>query len=361
MTKYAVLGDTHFGCRNDSAAFHDNFAKFYTETFFPYLKEHGIQTIIQTGDLFDRRKFINFASLTRAREYFFDALHEHGLYMITYLGNHDVYYKNTLDVNSPSLLLRDYEESVNLEIITRPTMMKIGSSDTEISVDWFPWICADNEADTKRIVATSDAQICFGHFEFTGFEMDAGNPCLVGMDRNDFKKYEMVISGHFHHRSSDGHVFYVGSPYEMTWADYDDPRGFHIFDTADRSLTFIENPHKMFYKIEYDDTNETIETIDNKDYSEFKNKYVKVVVKKKNSFMLFDRFINNFYEAAPADLGVVEDFTDYKLAESIIEGIDQAEHTHTLLDKYVDTVDMELDKTKMKSVMRQIYNQAQTE
>lgn len=353
--KFAVLGDTHFGCRNDSQAFHDNFAKFYGETFFPMITNMGIRDIIQTGDLFDRRKFINFQSLQRSRDYFFRHLYDQNMHMTTYLGNHDVYFKNTLEINSPRLLLSDYK--CFIDIIDKPTTITMG----DMAIDVFPWICADNEAATRDMIAQSRSQMAFGHFEFTGFEMDAGNPCLIGMDRDLFKKYEMVVSGHFHHRSSDGHVFYVGSPYEMTWADFDDPRGFHVFDTETRSMEFFENPHKMFYKIEYDDTNETIESIDNKDYSEFKNKYVKVVVKTKNSFMLFDRFINNFYEAAPADLGVVEDFTDYKLAESITEGVDQAEHTHTLLDKYVDTVEMPLDKTKMKSVMRQIYNQAQSE
>jgi DNA repair exonuclease SbcCD nuclease subunit len=349
--KYAILGDTHFGIRNDSQYFHDNFAKFYQETFFPILKARGIQQIIQTGDIFDRRKYINFQSLNLSREYFFRNLHDLNMHMIIYIGNHDCYYKNTLSVNSPRLLLSDYRNYIT--IIDEPKTLE--------GMDFFPWICADNDAATKKLIAESKSQIAFGHFELTGFEMDAGVSCIHGMSRDELKKYDMVISGHFHHRSSDGHIFYVGSPYEMTWADFDDPRGFHIFDTETRSLEFIENPHKMFYKVSYDDTNETIDSIDAKDYAEYKNKYVKVVVTKKNSHMLFDRFINNFYENEPADLGVVEDFTDYTTTELVGEGVDQAEHTHVLLDKYVDAVEISLDKTKMKSVMRQIYNKAQND
>lgn len=144
----------------------------------------------------------------------------------------------------------------------------------------------------------------------------------------------------------------------MTWADYDDPRGFHIFDTDTRSLEFIPNPNIMFYKIEYDDTNETIQSIDNKDYAEYKDKYVKIIVKKKNSHMLFDRFMNNFNEASPADLGVVEDFTDYSVETNVLEGVDQADHTHVLMEKYIDAIEMPLDKIKMKTLMRDIYNKA---
>lgn len=355
--KIAVLGDTHFGVRNDSQHFHDNFAKFYTETFFPTLKARGIKEIIQTGDLFDRRKFINFQSLSRAREYFFDALSKNDVFLKTYLGNHDVYYKNTLEINSPSLLLTDYFTRV--EIIDSPTTMILDGT----WIDFFPWICASNDQETKELIARSKSQICFGHFELVGFEMDAGVPCMAGMSRDELKKYDMVVSGHFHHRSTDGHIFYVGSPYEMTWSDFDDPRGFHIFDTDTRSLEFIENPHKMFYKVAYDDTNETVDTIDAKDYAEYKDKYVKVVVKNKSSHMLFDRFINNFYESQPADLGVVEDFTDYTTGADGINSclIDQSDSTHVLVDKYVDSVEMTLDKTKMKNVMRDIYNRAQND
>jgi len=273
--------------------------------------------------------------------------------MITYLGNHDIYYKNTLTLNSPDLLLSAYFHTDHIRVVDKPTTLWE-------EIDIIPWICEENKAKVEAFMANSHSQICFGHFELQGFEMESGIPCDHGMSRDELKQYDTVISGHFHHRSSDGWIFYVGSPYEFTWADYDDPRGFHIFDTETRSLEFIENPYKMFYKIEYDDTNETMETIDAKDYSEYKDKIVKVVVKSRKNDFLFDRFMENFHKATPADLGVVEDFTDYTQAESLMEeGLDQAEHTHILLDKYVESIEMKLDKSKMKNLMRQIYNQAQ--
>ena len=58
--KLVILGDTHFGARGDSLDFHKFFQKFYDEVFFPYLLENDIKIVIQLGDLFDRRKFINF-------------------------------------------------------------------------------------------------------------------------------------------------------------------------------------------------------------------------------------------------------------------------------------------------------------
>jgi DNA repair exonuclease SbcCD nuclease subunit len=350
--KIAVLGDSHFGVRNDSQIFHDYQAKFYSEVFFPYLETHGIKTVIQTGDLFDRRKFVNFNTLALAKSYFFDRF-KGDLELYTYLGNHDVYYKNTLDVNSPELTLGEYTD--NITIIKEPITWTFDG----LAVDLVPWICSGNEAKIKAFMANSKSQVCFGHFEIAGFSMEKGSVCFDGMNRDDLNKYEVVISGHFHHRSTDGHIFYVGSPYEMTWADYDDQRGFHVFDTETRLLDFIPNPFSMFHKVIYDDTKESIESIDDKDYSEYTNRYVKVIVQSKNSLVLFDRFISNFYQAAPADLGIVEDFTEYNTLTDLMDGVDQAQDTLVLLDRYVDSIEVGLDKDKMKAVMRKIYHEAQ--
>jgi DNA repair exonuclease SbcCD nuclease subunit len=354
--KVAIVGDSHFGVRGDSQIFHDHYAKFYKEQFFPYCEENKISHVIQTGDLFDRRKFINFNTLHLCKDYFFDMFEKTGMVLVSYLGNHDVYYKNTLQVNSPELTLREYIDAGHIIIIKKEQELVLGN----VSVDIIPWICQDNERDIKAFIGASKNQICFGHFEIEGFSMEKGSVCYEGMKREDLSKYEMVISGHFHHRSTDGHIFYVGTPYEMTWADWDDPRGFHIFDTDTRELKFIPNPLVMFHKVVYDDTQETITTIDNKDYSEFTNHYVKIIVQKKNSAVLFDRFISNFYQANPADLSVVEDFTEYSsLTDLMADGLDQGDNTSTILDRYVDGIEVGLDKDKMKSTMRKIYNEAQ--
>ena len=107
--RICLLGDTHFGVRNDSKAFHAYYEKFYQQTFFPILEERGVRTIIQLGDLFDRRKYINFLSLTESRRYFFDECAKRGITLHALIGNHDIFWKESLEVNSPELLLKDYD------------------------------------------------------------------------------------------------------------------------------------------------------------------------------------------------------------------------------------------------------------
>lgn len=344
--KMAILGDTHFGMRGDSIAFHNHYRDFYLNTFFPYLVQNGITTIFQLGDLFDRRKYISFQSLALCRRYFFDQLIKNDIQCHTLLGNHDIFFKNTLEVNSPDLLLRDYKDHVIL--YDKPTEW--------MGVDVIPWICKDNELEVLDHIRRSSNQICFGHFELAGYKMDQMSVSHEGMDASVLKKYDLVLSGHYHHKSSDGHIVYVGTPGEMTWLDYNDERGFHIFDTDTRELTFIPNPNKMFYKIKYNDDNLFYNDIVNNDYSYLNGKYLKIVVEKRNNSFLFDTLIDTVTKVAPLEVSVVEDFSE--LTSNVEVDIDQAEDTITILNKYVDGLTLPVESDKIKNVLRDVYSEA---
>lgn len=348
--KICILGDTHFGMRGDSLDFHKYIEKFYTNTFFPYLRQHGITTIVQLGDLFDRRKFINFNSLYLCRKYFFDKLRENNITFITLLGNHDVAFKNTLEVNSSQLLLEGYGN------ITTCDSFDTISFDG-IDIDIIPWICDDNQDEIFEKIKSTKSQICLGHFELDGFEMERGVVCHGGLDKSNLMKYDVVLSGHFHHKSSDGAITYVGTPYEMTWSDYNDPKGFHIFDTETRETEFVQNPYRMFYKLNYDDELEHFsQHYVTFDYSVYEGAYVKVVVKNKLNPFLFDIVIDNLYKAGAADISVVEDFTEVIGGDD--ELIDQAEDTMTILSKYIDNLSLNVENDKLKSLMRELYVEA---
>lgn len=345
-----ILGDCHFGMRADSLEFHNHYRKFYETVFFPFLVKHNIKVIYQLGDLFDRRKYINFNTLYLTKQYFFNLARELGITIHTLIGNHDVYYKNTLDVNSSKLLLEEYE---NLIVHQNPKTVEIDG----IPVDIIPWICSENEKEIADFIRNSTSQICFGHFEIAGFEMDRGNVCHEGLDKKMLRRYDVVLSGHFHHKSSDGHITYVGTPGEMTWADFNDPRGFHIFDTETRNLKFVENPYTIFKKITYDDANQDFNFWKDYDYEQFKNSYVKIVVLNKQNPYLFDTMLDNLYKVSPADISVVEDFTDM-MTDNDPDIVDQAEDTITILNSYIDTLTLNVDSEKLKLLMREFYVEA---
>jgi len=349
--KITIITDQHFGARNDSIHFLDYYERFYRDTFFPTLDEHGIDTVLILGDTFDRRKYINFFTLKRSREMFFDKLYAKGIQVYMLAGNHDTYFKNTNDVNSVDLLLQEYS---NINVISKPTVIDVKNT----NICMVPWVCPENYNDCMDIISNTDADICMGHFEIQGFAMHRGMPSQEGLSRELFRKFDFTFSGHYHHRSSSDGIHYLGNPYELTWQDYNDDRGFHIFDLGTRDLTFIKNPNVMFHRIIYDDKVESITEINNKDLSKYTNTYVKVVVVNKTNPYLFDKFMNNLYNVNPVDITIAEDFTD--LTEGVEDDmVDQAEDTITIINKFVDGIQEEhIDNEKLKTVMRELYVEA---
>jgi DNA repair exonuclease SbcCD nuclease subunit len=348
--KICILGDSHFGARGDSLDFHKYFKKFYDEVLFPYLSANGIKVIFQMGDLFDRRKFINFNTLHLCREYFFDRCQILNIKVHTLLGNHDIAFKNTLDINSTGLLLNEYE---NIEYYDSFETVEFD----DVKIDVVPWICDDNEQEIFNQMKQSTAQICFGHFEIAGFEMDKGNVCDHGLDKKILSKYDIVLSGHFHHKSTDGNITYVGTPYEMTWSDYNDPKGFHIFDTNTREMTFVKNPFTMFNKLTYDDGQTDFEHWKKYDFEILKDSYVKVIVMNKQNPYLFDTVIDSLYKVGVADLSIVEDFSD-TLIDDDSDIVNQAEDTITILSKHIDNLTLDVEPEKLKTLMRELYIEA---
>lgn len=345
----AVLGDTHFGCRNDGVHFSVFFEKFYKEIFFPYLEKHNILHVIQLGDVFDRRKYINFQTLNHCKKYFFEKLNnEYTSWLL--VGNHDAYYKNTNEVNSLDMLLGEYH---NINLITKPIELEL----EDTSVLLLPWICDDNFTATMDTVNSTKAQVVFGHLELTGFEMYKGQLMDHGMDPDLFGKFDMVVSGHYHHKSQAKNITYTGTPYEMTWSDYGDIKGFHIFDTETRELNFISNPFKMFHKLHYDDLNQPVGYVNTWDLTDMAGVYVKVIVRNKTNTMWFDSLIDRLEKSGVADVQVVEDHYHLDL-ESDDDIVSQAEDTLTILRKYVDQIDLTVNKPKLETLLRTLYSEA---
>jgi len=349
--KVALVTDTHFGARSDSLAFDGYFAKFYDEVFFPYLVENDIKTICHLGDIFDRRKYINFNTLKSCKRYFFKQAEDLGIDIHMIPGNHDTYFKNTNDVNSPDLLLGEYN---NITLYQEPTEIMLDRH----KVLYLPWICGENYDRTMAKIAESDAKTCFGHFEFAGYYLLPGMPNLHGMDTDAFSDFELVVSGHFHHRHSRGNITYMGNPYEITWSDYKDPRGFALFDTVKGDLEYVNNPFRIFHKVYYDDSDfEGSNAISNFDFNSVAGGSVKLIVTKKTDFSKFDSFVDKLYASNLIDLKIIEDFSEFE-DEALGEDID-LEDTMTLLKEYVDVVETDLDKQRIKNLLQSLYIEAQ--
>ena len=348
--KIALVTDTHFGARSDSLPFDNFFRKFYNEVFFPTLARERITTVIHLGDCFDRRKYINFNILKNCREYFFNELEQRGMVVHMLAGNHDTYFKNTNEVNSLDLLLNDYN---NIITYAEPDILELDN----FSILMMPWICADNYAECMEAIKHSTAPVLMGHLELAGFVMHKGMASEGGMDPKIFDKFDLVCSGHFHHRSRNKNIQYLGNPYEMTWNDYDDPRGFHILDTTTQELTFIENPYRMFVRYVYDDSKIDPDDID---AAEFSEKMVKLVVANKTDFYKFDRLVDRLYKQNLLELKIIEDFSEFEAEALGDENLD-IEDTMSLLNTFVDSTETDADKSRIKTLLKELYVEAQNQ
>jgi DNA repair exonuclease SbcCD nuclease subunit len=348
MNKYVIVTDTHFGARNDSPHFDESFRRFFTDQFFPYLLEHDIQHVFHLGDVFDRRKYINFNTLASCDQYFFQPMIEHGISMTVIPGNHDVYYKNTNQLNSLDLLLSRYP---NIQLLMEPTLVKVSESERVLMV---PWLTEDNTQKCLAAIRKKKSTFCFGHFEIEGFEMYKGIPCEHGgLKQSLFKNYQITASGHFHHRSAANNIYYLGSPYEMTWADYNDPRGFHVFDADEGEMDFIENEHTIFRKTLYNDVDGIIP-----DPTQFRGKSVKLIVEEKKDVPRYEEFLEALYNNAPVDVQILEDYSDIVQGDGD-EETEIVEDTMTLLEASVDAITTTLDKARIKRLMKLLYIEAQ--
>ena len=348
--KVAIITDTHFGARNDNDNFNEYFYQFYEGVFFPYLQTHNIKTVLHLGDLMDRRKYVSYKTAKDFRERFILPLKHLKVDFHCLVGNHDIYFKNTNDVNSLQELIG--QTSNKFHLYADATEVNIGGLD----ILFMPWINQQNYIYSMGMIDETKAKVCMGHLEIKGFQMHKGQINDHGYDKELFKKFHTVFSGHFHHKSDDGQIYYLGNPYEIYWNDFNDTKGFHVFDTETLELERIVNPLRMYEKVYYDDADKSYA---NEDVSKYAKKFVKLIVINKKDLYQYDRFVDRLMKANAYEVKIIEDFSDMQ-ADSVSDDIVQyAEDTTTLLNKYIDELDIELDKDRLKGIMRGLYNEAQ--
>tara|TARA_R100001015_G_C4608136_1_gene163301 strand:+ start:265 stop:1305 length:1041 start_codon:yes stop_codon:yes gene_type:complete len=339
--KIAVINDTHFGARNDQKEFLDYFFKFFDEVFFPYVQKNDITDVIHLGDFMDRRKFVNFNTLNQVRTRIIQPLEKMGVKLHCVLGNHDTYYRNTNDVNSLVELFSKYE---GFNIIDKPMVLDFEG----MCVGLVPWLTKENSDECVDFIKSCPCPILGGHFELTGYEVIRGVKFDGGIDDSIFRNYEMVMSGHFHGRQSKNNVHYLGTQYQITFSDLGEVKGFHVLDTKDRSLTFIENPNVMFHAVDYNDTG--VHDWRDFDFSKYEGCYVKIMVHRKTQPFLFDLFVDNFYKANVANLTIMEELVE----ESKEEMVDMAKDTVTLIHEEIDSLETD-KKDEIKKLISDLY------
>jgi DNA repair exonuclease SbcCD nuclease subunit len=350
----AIITDLHFGVKGDSEYVLAKQEEFYRDVFFPEIDKRKIRTILNLGDTFDRRKMINFYTLQKARDFFFSEIAKREIQYHAISGNHDVFYTNTNGINSIDLLLGEYG-GFNV-YSNEPVELEFGG----LRVLMCPWLTKDNSEKSLQIIKESTASHLMGHFSIVGFEMIKGSLCDHGLDREIFKSFESVYSGHFHHPSTAGNIKYLGAPYEMNWGDVDGNRGFHILNSKTRKLTFIKNPIKIFHKIDYSESDSkwTLDEIENLEISHLKNAFTRISVKDKKDDLVYAAFVDKINSIGAADVKVIEE--SLSIQSVVDQNITEASDTHDIIMSYISNIEgiEEAKLEKTKKFLSQLYREA---
>lgn len=352
--KIALLNDTHRGLRNASSMFSDHQSKFYSEVFFPYMKDNGITAVLHLGDYFDNRKALNVRCLAEDYEQYIKPCEDLGIANTILVGNHDTFFRNTNHYNSLREVFRNKD---SIRIIEDPTELTYGN----ITICAIPWINSENLDDAMALMGSSTSPVCVGHFEFTGFDMYRGIPARGGFNADALKHFGLVLSGHYHTKSSKGNVTYLGAQFEMNWSDCGDPKGFHVLDTETLKLEFVLNPNTLHEKIKYDDTVTDYRTIPSIDLlNQYKEKFIKVIRVNVSNNVAFDEFISRLSGVGAHEVRVLDPIEQTPIAESDdspVEDIDVSD-TIALIDTYIDDSPDVENKSTVKKIMTSLHRDA---
>lgn len=342
----ALITDLHFDLRGGSQYFLDKYREFFEKQFFPYLKQHNITTVLIGGDTWENRKSITVNALHHAKDMFFDKLLENDITVYSILGNHDVVFKNTNTINSMNFIEDTYS---NFNLVYTNSVLTFD----DVKIGLVSWLTKDNYDNQIDFIKTTDCNYLLGHFEINGFELTKGHYHENGLQQSLFKGFDEVWSGHFHIRNKIGNIQYLGNPFQTNRGDIGYDRGFSVFDTDTKSLTFIKNEYNIYDSIHY---NNDID-ITTFNFNGYTNKIVIVYVYSlmdTNSDLL-NLFIDKLNKVAYKV--EVEETKTLNINNVSIDDIDVKSHTDIIIE-YVDNVlEDTTNLNDVKNIMLERYNE----
>lgn len=340
--KIAIIADTHFGVKNDSPFMLDYQEKFF-EGFFKDCRERGVEKIVHLGDFFDRRRHINFHTLNRVRKFFLQRIRDYGMTMDVVVGNHDCFFKDSIGVNSVSEIFCEYPE---ISVIDKPVFVDgIGL--------FCPWI---NDETRDLVMEMLDKHhgtdsVVFGHFEIAGIDIGGGSEYDSIIDKKSLAGYRKVFSGHYHTHNE----YYVGSPYQLTWGDYGDDKGYVVLDTVTGVDEFVVNKNEMYVKVLYNsDVKDYVSTFVDGSY---KGKVVRIIVEKCDDDLTFAAFLDMIEKDGAVEVSVVNDVENIVFDND--ESVSYDIGTVQLIEEYVDALGGNFDKDAVKEFLKRILMEAE--
>jgi hypothetical protein len=271
------------------------------------------------------------------------------------VGNHDTYYRNTLEVNGIAQSFSDLIQSGKMRLFDRPEETEAGLI--------IPWVCADNHDEVYSAVEKSASRFCFGHFELSGYDMYRGMPCEHGANPDFLGRFEQVYSGHFHTHSRKRNICYVGTPYDIIWSDASDPKFVMLLDTeavGEARETWFENESKLHHKILLDSSKVNRSQLADMNFFYLKDKFVKLIIMNGDRPDVIEAISKAIRAVEPNSFTIV-DSTSLNSTDEVqaLEKISHKDPLTALLDEIDSKFSMDQNKAnRLKSYANEIYTEA---
>lgn len=346
------ISDTHFGLKNNSKVWEEQFKDCFDKFLYPLFDEKVQRgdVLIHCGDVFDNRQTVGLSTLNFAMSVF-ERLGDFFSQIIVICGNHDAYENNSNDISSTDCL----KYIPNVRVIKTPQKISVGNR----TIGFVPWI-NDSENLTAELHKMAGVNMVVCHADFNGITMNASGT----KSESDVKVENVglgcrIYSGHIHHRQKYKNVCYIGSPYQMSQNDRENDRGV-LCVSEDGVETFYKNEiSPEFKRVQYDDVKE----LTLYEFKEFcKNKYMEITVDSD----LLSKFCFHKIYAYTNNCKEIKNITfipEKSKLEVVSQKVNMSEcvSIEDMLDRYVDTVLDYDDKVKanIKKISKKLIRNGQ--
>jgi DNA repair exonuclease SbcCD nuclease subunit len=364
-TPIAFLADTHLGAKHFHKGVFQTMMMFFEEQFFPWCIKNGVKNVIHCGDVVHNRNVIDLWINQQIKKRFFKWFEDNDINLHCLVGNHDTYYKTSIDYN---YLAENTREFKRVKVYQKQEKIQIGS----YQMLMVPWVINNKEFEFKE-----KADICCGHFDMVGFKMTGQMYSQDGFEPTQFDDFKYVFSGHYHIRSHRKNIYYVGTQYPITWNDYGEDKGFYVLD-QDFEVRYYDNRvNAKFLKIYYDemDGEQTIRVGGIKKRSlipssfeeaiELASKnYCRIVTNHMTDQLMFDAFYQSLQSVSRDDHKIeivdsneiIESFDISELEEQIQEESDLLTTVSTYLAGM--TFEKDIDKDFLIGIFKELYRES---
>ena len=344
-SKIFLLSDIHFGIRQNSVDWLKIHKDYFENFFIPNIKSKYQKgdILFILGDIFDNRNNVNVLIQNYVIKIFKKLQSILPVYIL--VGNHDIYFKHTNDINSIKIL-EPYVE----KIFTKVNIFNFEGH----SILIMPWV--EELEDEKKLFETynNKCDYVFAHTEFKGLKHNKYSTIENGIDITNDLNYERYFSGHIHTRQQTDKIVYTGNPFHMSRNDVNTKKGIYIFTPEDNKYEFIVNDHSPKYirKSVTQIAEMTVEEFENT----IRNNFVDIIIPMEMSSHLTYNNFHHFKNIAKLINLEIQDTYNLKIVDTEIDNEDINNfNIDTLLSDYINTQNFSTDKkTKILNKIKEL-------